>query len=278
MAEGRATRRSARRSVSARTPSKVRQQHLRQAATRELARRPTTFRLAALHAGLTGRLASIGVDSPLTITALRAGGAAIGAVRLLPDHDGECGEDREFGRTERARSEEVLKGRYVDERREEDEFERDAPEQHWVGEEADRAEGGALGARRDRGADLACDDAGKCHRGRLQVSAVQGGVQRRPGLPGPSRRGRGHRSSRRGRVPPRSGRGRSRRWPYFLGRIAPSTCRQRGRPLLGPGEEPVHVRPVRTDDLCEAVAYRVSVVRPGVRRHLVDYAALRSVL
>ena len=62
---------------------------------------------------------------------------------------------------------------HVDERGEEGDLGRDSPEQHAVREEADRAQRRAVGARGERRADLAGDDAREGHRRRLEVGVVE---------------------------------------------------------------------------------------------------------
>lgn len=95
-----------------------------------------------------------------------------------PDQRREGSDEEDDVQREGGRAEEVLEWRRVHERRGEDEFEGDAGEQQWVGEEADVVQGRVVGAGGDGRADLAGDDSREGGGGRGEVSVVQG-------VPGP---------------------------------------------------------------------------------------------
>ena len=80
-------------------------------------------------------------------------------------------------------AQEVLEERQVDDHRGEAEFEGDAPEQQPIGEHANGAQGGAFGAGRERGADLAHHHAQEGHGDGLLVGVVER-VPRADGITG----------------------------------------------------------------------------------------------
>jgi len=90
-----------------------------------------------------------------------------------PDDQREEHEKREGARGRPGRAEDGAQRRQRHDGGCESDLEQDAPEQQRIGEQADRTQRCAVGARRERGADLAGDDREECHRRRLDVHVMQ---------------------------------------------------------------------------------------------------------
>jgi hypothetical protein len=90
-----------------------------------------------------------------------------------PDDQGEGSDGGELGAGQRGRPEEALQRGCVDHERREHERDGDPAQQRLVAEEADLAQRRPVGADRERGADLAGDDAEPGDGGGLPVPEVQ---------------------------------------------------------------------------------------------------------
>src|SRR5581483_3194034 len=89
-----------------------------------------------------------------------------------PDDEREWRDGGELSRAQRGAAEDTLEGRQVDQRRGEDERDSDAGEQRTVAEHSHLPQRRVVGADRERGPDLAGDDAQPRHGGGLAVRVV----------------------------------------------------------------------------------------------------------